>query len=245
MERVEINTRDGICPAYVFLPPGSGPWPAALVYMDGIGIRPAMLELGEKLATFGYFVLLPDLFYRSGQYAPMDHTIFSDPEKRKILMEKFIGPLSAGDNGMSDTRAFLDFLNAQEAVSAGPIGVTGYCMGGFMSFTASGTYPDDITAVAAYHPARLATDDPKSPHLLAPKIRARMYIGRASDDAGFPDDMRDRLEDALDAAGVDYSLETYPAKHGFVFHDLPVYDAAAEQKHWETLVALFHATLKR
>lgn len=212
--------------------------------MDGIGIRPAMLELGERLATYGYFVLLPDLYYRSGPYEPFDGSIFSDAEKRKVLMEKFMGPASP-PNIMSDTRAFLDYLSAQNDVQPGPIGTTGYCMGGLMSFTASGTYPDAIAASAAYHPGRLATDDPNSPHLLAPKIEARIYIGRASDDAGFPDEMRARLEDALDAAGVDYTLETYAAKHGFVFRDLPVYDKAAEEKHWETLVALFHDTLKR
>src|SRR5271166_6819328 len=86
MNKVEIETRDGSCPAYVYRPSGNGPWPAALVYMDGVGIRPAMLELGERLATYGYFVLLPDLFYRSGLYEPMDpHTLFSDPVKRKVL----------------------------------------------------------------------------------------------------------------------------------------------------------------
>ena len=108
MDKVSITTRDGSCPAYVFRPSGKGPWPAVLVYMDGVGIRPAMLELGERLATYGYFVLLPDLFYRAGPYEPMDgSTIFSDPEKRKVLMEKFIGPTTP-ERVMSDTRAFID-----------------------------------------------------------------------------------------------------------------------------------------
>ena len=93
MTKVEIETRDGVCPSYVFQPEGGGPFPAVLVFMDGLGIRPAMLEVGERLATHGYFVLLPDLFYRSGPYEPMDpHTTFSDPEKRKVLMEKFFAP---------------------------------------------------------------------------------------------------------------------------------------------------------
>src|ERR1700685_1338866 len=90
MSKLEIETKDGTCPSYVYRPTGSGPWPAVLIFMDGLAIRPAMLEVGERLATYGYFVLLPDLFYRTGPYAPMDpYTVFSDPEKRKILMEKF------------------------------------------------------------------------------------------------------------------------------------------------------------
>src|SRR5665213_3713624 len=95
MNKIEIKTRDGSCPSYVFRPDAGGPWPAVLIFMDGPGIRPAVLELGERLATHGYYVLLPDLFYRSGPYEPMDpRVVFSDPEKRKILMEKFFGPAS-------------------------------------------------------------------------------------------------------------------------------------------------------
>ena len=89
MTQTTIQTRDGQCPAYVYRPTGSGPWPAVLVFMDGLGIRPAMLELGERLATYGYFVLLPDLFYRTGPYEPMDpKTIFANPDSRKALMDK-------------------------------------------------------------------------------------------------------------------------------------------------------------
>jgi carboxymethylenebutenolidase len=242
MSKVEIKTRDGICPSYVYRPSGSGPWPAVLVFMDGVGIRPAMLELGERLATYGYFVLLPDLFYRSGPYEPMDATVFSDPEKRKVLMEKFFGPATA-QNIMSDTGAFLDFLGEQPDVKPGGIGTTGYCMGGLMSLTACGTYPDRIAATATYHAGRLASDAPDSPHLLAPKMKARVYVAGASEDQSFPDDMKVRLEKALTDAGVEHKIETYPAQHGWVFRDLPVYDAAAAERHWRTMVALFEAKL--
>src|SRR5580700_6313161 len=92
MSKIDIKTKDGLCPSYTFHPAGTGPWPAVLVFMDGLGIRPAMLELGERLATYGYFVLLPDLFYRAGPYEPMDaKKVFADPDQRKILLEKFIG----------------------------------------------------------------------------------------------------------------------------------------------------------
>jgi carboxymethylenebutenolidase len=243
MRKIAITTRDGTCPSYVYRPAGDGPWPAVLVFMDGLGIRPAMLEIGERLATHGYFVLLPDLFYRSGPYAPMDpHTVFADPEQRKVLMEKFFAPATPA-NVMSDTGAFLDYLAAQPDVKAGGIGTTGYCMGGLMSLSAAGTYADRIAAAASYHGGRLATDAPDSPHRLAPKIKARVYVAGAIEDASFPDDMKDRLEEALTKAGVDHRIETYPAKHGWVFRDTPVYDAAAAERHWHTMLALFEATL--
>jgi len=212
--------------------------------MDGIGIRPAMLEVGDRLANHGYFVLLPDLFYRSGPYEPMDpRSLFADPEKRKTLVEKFFAHATPA-NIMSDTSAFLDYLGAQPDVKRGGVGTVGYCMGGLMSLTAAGTYPDRIAATASYHGGRLATDAPDSPHLLAPKMKSRVYVAGAIEDQSFPDEMKARLEQALAAAGVDHKIETYPAKHGWVFRDTPVYDAAASERHWQTLLALFDSTLK-
>ncbi len=243
MTKVEIKTRDGVCPAYVFRPSGQGPWPAVLAYMDGIGIRPAMLDVGARIATYGYFVLMPDLFYRAGPYAPMNpHTVFSDPAQRKVLMEKFFAHASQALI-MDDTREFLDWIAAQPDVKPGPIGTTGYCMGGLMSLTAAGTYPDRIAATASFHGGRLATDTPESPHLLAPKIRSRVYIAGAIEDQSFPDDMKARLEDALTKAGVDHLIETYPAKHGWCISDTPVYDQACAERHYAALAALLAAKL--
>jgi carboxymethylenebutenolidase len=244
MHKIEIKTRDGLCPSFVFRPAGSGPWPAVLIFMDGLGIRPAVLEIGERLSAHGYYALLPDLFYRSGPYAPMDpHAIFADPQQRKLLMDRYFA-LATQANIMSDTRAFLDYLAAQPDVRRGAIGTTGYCMGGFMSLTAAGTYPDRIVASASYHGGRLATDAADSPHLLAPRIKSRVYIAGAIEDQSFPDDMKNRLEEALTQAHIDHKIETYPAKHGWVFRDMPVYDAAASERHWQTLLALFDATLR-
>ena len=241
--KISIETKDGSCPAFVYRPDKNGPWPGVLVFMDGIGIRPEMLEVGERLATNGYFVLLPDLYYRSGPYEPMNaKTVFADPEQRKVLMEKFMG-LATPANVMSDTKYFLDYLATQRDVKKGGIGTTGYCMGGLMSLTAAGTYPDRIVAAASYHGGRLATDAPGSPHRLAPKMKARVYVAGAIEDQSFPDDMKARLEQALTDAGVDHKIETYPAKHGWVLRDTPVYDAAAAERHWKTLLALYGATL--
>ena len=241
--KITINTRDGACPAYVYRPDGKGPWPGVLIFMDGLGIRPAMLDIGERLATHGYFALLPDLYYRSGPYEPMNaRTVFTDPEQRKVLMDKFMS-LATPANIMSDTKAFLDYLDAHRDVKKGGIGTTGYCMGGLMSLTAAGTYPDRIVAAASYHGGRLATDAPDSPHRLAPNMKARVYVAGAIEDQSFPDDMKARLEQALTDAGVAHTVETYPAKHGWVLRDTPVYDPVAAERHWQTLVALFGAEL--
>jgi carboxymethylenebutenolidase len=244
MREIAIDCRDGACRSYVFRPGGRGPWPAVLVFMDGIGIRPAVLAVGERLAAHGYVVLLPDLFYRSGPYEPMNaRTVFADPGQRKVLMEKFFA-LATPANVMSDTAAFLGWLAADADVRPGPIGTTGYCLGGFMSLTAAGTFPDRIAATACYHPSRLATDAPDSPHLLAPRMRSRVYVAGAMEDQSFTDEMKQRMERALTEAGVDHTIETYPARHGWVLSDTAAYDPAAAERHWQTLLALFEATLR-
>lgn len=243
MDKTQIKTQDGNCPAYVFKPQGTGPWPAILFFMDGIGIRPAMFEMAEKMAAHGYYVLLPDLFYRSGPYAPMNaKTVFSVPAERKELMEKYMSKANQ-KNIMSDTKAVLDFLDSAPEVKRGKVGTTGYCMGGYMSLAAAGTYPERIVAAASYHGGRLANDAPDSPHLLAPKIKARVYVAGAIQDDSFNDEAKAKLEEALTKAGVRHQVETYQAKHGFVPRDTPAHDEKAEQRHWETLFGLFDQTL--
>jgi carboxymethylenebutenolidase len=212
--------------------------------MDGIGIRPAMLEIGERLTTYGYFVLLPDLYYRSGPYEPLDaKTVFTDPVQRKILADRFLAKATL-PNIMADTPTFLDYLAQQPHVRAGGVATTGYCLGGAASLSAAGTYPDRIVAAASYHGGRLATDAPESPHRLAPRMKARVYVAGAIEDTSFPEDMKARLESALTAAGVKHVIETYPARHGWVLRDTPAFDQAAHERHWETLTKLLAETFK-
>jgi len=243
-EKIALTTEDGVCPAYVFRPAGAGPWPAVVFFMDGIGIRPALFEMAERVAAHGYYVLLPDLYYRSGPYEPMDaRQVFTDPAQRQVLMQNYLGKLGQA-NAMRDTRAILAWLASQPDVLPGKLGAMGYCMGGGLALVAAGHFPDRFAAVAAYHPGQLATDAPDSPHLLAPKLQARVYIGRASEDAGFPDAMLARLAAALTEAGVAHTIETYPARHGWVPRDTPVHDAAAAERHWQTLFALLDGALR-
>jgi carboxymethylenebutenolidase len=243
---VTIDTKDGRCEASLFRPSGSGPWPAVIMYMDGVGIRAALFEIGERIAAHDYVVLLPDLFYRAGPYvAPDPAKLFSDPALRAEWFSKYMGSASQA-NVMSDTRAFLDFLSAQADVKGPKIGTTGYCMGGGLSLAAAGHYPDRVAAAASFHGARLATDAPDSVHLLAPKMKAKVYVAGAIEDAFFPDDQKQRLDDALTAAGVDHTVVTYEgARHGWVPSDTPVHNPAATARHYEALFALLDSTLAR
>jgi carboxymethylenebutenolidase len=232
MKQISITTDDGVCPAFDF---GSGP--SVLFYIDGIGMRPAVHELGERLAATGYRVLMPDLFWRMGPYtAPDPKKLFSDPELRADWFKRAQGAASVA-LVMRDTKAYLAELS-------GKVGITGYCMGGRLAISAAGTYPDRVVAAAAYHPAQLASDAPDSPHLLADRIKAKLYIGAASDDASFPPEQQERLAAALQAAHVDFKLEVYPAKHGWVPSDTPVHDEAATEKHWQTLDSLLASALR-
>ena len=244
METIEIKTEDGRCPTFTFAPSSGGPWPAVILYMDGIGMRPALHSIAQRLADHGYFVLLPDLFYRAGPYeAPVPAALFGDPAVRQAHFLKFM-PVGQPPLIMRDTRSFLDVLSARAEVLQPKIGTTGYCMGGALSLLAAGTYPDRVAAAASFHGGKLATDDPASPHLLAPKMRARIYVAGAIEDAGFPDEQKQRLDDALTAAGVAHTVETYPAKHGWVPSDTPVHDPACAERHFEAMFSLFDAALR-
>lgn len=242
-ESVQIRTIDGTCPAHVFHPAGRGPWPGVIMFMDGIGVRPALDAMGERLSAAGYFVLLPDLYYRSGYKVRDAKTLFSDPATREDWMTRVLPTVSVAKI-MSDMRAFLAYLDAQPLVRKGPIGTTGYCLGGKLSLAAAGYFPDRVAAAASYHGGHLATDEPDSPHRLAPRMKARVYVAGAIQDSSFDDAQKQRLEKALSDAGVDHVVETYPARHGWVPSDTPAHDAAAAERHWQTLLALFGDSLR-
>jgi carboxymethylenebutenolidase len=241
-DTIELETQDGRCPAYIFYPEGEGPWPGLLFFMDGIGIRSALFDMAERMTSEGYYVLLPDLFYRIGPTAFDAKTLFTDPVQREFFNKEVL-PKATIANIMRDTNAFLAHLDAEPRVRRGKIGVTGYCMGGRMSFAAAGHFPDRIAASASYHPSGLATDSPDSPHQLASHITARVYVGGAKEDRGFDDAQKERLDRALTDAGVAHTIETYDARHGWVPADTPVHDPEEAERHWRTLFALLGGTL--
>lgn len=237
--QIEVRTADGTCPAHVFTPVAAGPWPAVLMFMDGIGIRPALFAMAERLANAGYWTLLPDLFYRQGPYTPPDpRRMFADPEVRADWVKRYISTVTV-EGVMRDTAALLEYVAGREDVRQPRVGTVGYCMSGRFSLAAAARFPERVVAAASYHGSNLANDAADSPHRMAPAILARVYVGGASEDPSFPEEQKLRLAEALREAGVVHTIETYPAKHGWVPADTPTHDAAAAERHWETLFKLF------
>jgi carboxymethylenebutenolidase len=187
-------------------------------------------------------VLLPDVYYRQGDWAPFDMaTAFTDDNERNRLFS-FIGSITP-DKWASDANAYFDYLESRPEVSGTKFGITGYCMGGRAALTVAGLVPDRVAAAASYHGGGLVTDGADSPHLRADKIQAVVYVGGAENDASFTDDHAEQLEKALTAAGVEHKIEKYAAGHGYAVPDNRSYDADAADRHWTTMREVFGANL--
>ena len=237
-----ITTADGTCPVTVAIPDGQGPWPGVIMYPDAGGVRTAVRQMAERLAGLGYVVLVPDVYYRSGDWAPFDmKNVFNDKAERQRLFG-MIGSITP-DAMESDARAFFDYLAARPEVSGETFGTTGYCMGGRTSLIVAGRVPERVAAAMSFHGGGLASEDPGSPHLLADKIRAAVYVGGAADDASFTEEQAATLDKALTEAGVEHTIEWYPALHGFAVPDNAPYDEASAERHWAAMKDFFGAHL--
>ncbi|OBI21270.1 dienelactone hydrolase [Mycobacterium sp. E2462] len=242
-----ITTPDGICTVHLFTPGGPEsqvPWPGVIMYPDAGGVRDTFQQMAAKLADYGYTVLLPDVYYRDPDWAPFDMaTVFADEQERKRLF-RLIGSVTP-DRMASDASVFFDYLAARPEVSGERFGVCGYCMGGRTSLVVAGRVPDRVAAAASFHGGGLVTDADDSPHLLADRISATIYVGGAQDDASFTPDHAEQLDKALTAAGVPHTIEWYAAGHGFAVPDNGPYDAAAAERHWQAMTDVFGSALPR
>ncbi len=256
---VEIKTPDGSCDAAFIHPksnpakPGShdGPYPGVLIWPDAFGLRPSLRTIGRNVASEGYSVLVPNPFYRVSKAPFTDASKFNfqnpdDMAKLRPLMASVTSP----GNAEKDAAAYVAFLDAQKEVNtARKLGTQGYCMGGPLVLRTAAALPDRIGAGASFHGGGLVTDKPDSPHLLAPKIKARMYIGIASSDDEKQPDAKDKLKAAFAAAKVRAEIEVYPAQHGWCIPDIPmrdgapIYDKVQAERAWGKLVALYRAVL--
>ncbi len=234
-----ITTPDGACPVTLATPDGAGPWPGIVMYPDAGGARPALQAMAERLASLGYAVLLPDVYYRNGRWAPFDmKAVFGDVAERNrlIAMMTAITP----EVMATDARAFFDYLTGRPEVAGDRFGTTGYCMGGRTSLMVAGRVTDRVAAAMSFHGGGLAAeDDPGSPHLLADRIRAAVYVGAAENDPTYTPAQSTVLDDALTAAGVEHIIEWYPAAHGFAVTDNAPYDHEAAEKHWRAMENFF------
>ena len=237
-----VTTPDGACTITLATPEGDGPWPGVVMYPDAGGARDTFTQMATQLAEYGYAVLVPDVYYRSPGWKPFEMAgVFADAEERKRLfaMISTVTP----DFMASDANAFFDYLQARPEVSGTKFGTTGYCMGGRTSLIVAGRVPDRVAAAMSFHGGGLVTDDPSSPHLQADRIQAAVYVGGAENDASFTAENAETLEKALATAGVEHTVEIYPAGHGFAVPDNAPYDDAAARRHWAAMKDVFVAHL--
>jgi carboxymethylenebutenolidase len=247
---VEIKTPDGTCDA-AFIHPKSGSHPGVLIWPDAFGLRPSMRAIGRRIAAEGYSVVVPNPFYRVSKapFTDASNFNFQNPDDMAKL-RPLMASVNAPGNAEKDATAYVAFLDAQKQVKTKKkIGAQGYCMGGALVVRTAATLPDRIGAGASFHGGGLVTDKPDSPHLLAPKIKARMYFGIAASDDSRQPDAKDKLKEAFSAAKVSAEIEVYPAQHGWCVPDMPVrdgapiYNKAEAERAWAKLVALYKAAL--
>ena len=242
-EELDIRTPDGVAHAWI-VRHGDGEHAGVLLYGDAYGVRPTLHTMADRIAGLGYVVLLPDHFYRTPGEAPFDSaTVASDENERARLMRR-IGTITP-ERVAADSGPWLDALAAQPDVRADRIGIAGYCMGGRMAYLTAAFHPDRVRAAAAFHAGGLVNDQPTSPHLLAPRVKASLYFGIADQDRGFTPEQQGAFARALAEADVDYRLELYRGKrHGYAMSDhVGAYDAEADARHWRRLESFFAETL--
>jgi carboxymethylenebutenolidase len=247
---VEIRTPDGVCDA-AFIHPTGGRYPGVLIWSDAFGLRPVTRDIGKRLAAKGYSVLVPNPFYRVSKAPFTDASGFNFQNPADMAkLQPLMASVTAPGNAEKDAVAYVAFLDAQKEVNkARKVGTQGYCMGGPLMVRTAATLPDRIGAGASFHGGGLVTDKPESPHLLAPKIKARMYFGIASDDNERQPDAKDKLKEAFAAAKAPAEIELYLALHGWCMADMPmrngapIYNKAQAERAWGKLLALYQTAL--
>jgi carboxymethylenebutenolidase len=249
---VEIKMPDGTCDAALFHPK-SGSHPGVLIWPDAFGLRPSFRGIGRRLAAEGYTVLVPNPFYRLGKapFTDASNFNFGNPEDRAKIMP-LMASVNAPGAAEKDAVAYIAFLDAQKQTNKSKkIGTQGYCMGGPLVVKTCATLPDRVGAGGSFHGGGLVTDKPDSPHLLAPKIKARMYFGIASSDDKTQPDAKDKLKETFAAAHVPAEIEVYgDAQHGWCIPDMPkqangepIYNKPDAERAWAKLLALYKAGL--
>ena len=251
---VEIKTPDGTCDA-AFIHPATGSHPAVLIWPDAFGLRPSMRDMAKRLAQEGgYSVLVPNPFYRVAKSPVFDNPSnfnFGDPAQRNKLTP-LMGSINAPGAAEKDAQAFIAWLDMQPQVDKNKkIGTQGYCMGGPLVVKTCAAVPNRVGAGASFHGGGLVTANPDSPHLLAPKIKARMYFSVAANDDMQQPDAKTKLKEAFEKAKVPAEIEVYSmSQHGWCVSDMPkqangqpIYNKPDAERAWVKLLALYKAGL--
>ena len=241
-KQVDVKTPDGVADCELFYPSEQGTWPGVIAYTDIGGLRPVFRDMGKRLAGDGFVVLVPNPFYRVSR-VPVYHDPFKFGEEKTTARMQEIRPSITPAGATRDAPAFVDFLLNQKQVK-GKIGTVGYCMGGGLAMRTAAAVPNTVGACVSFHGSQLVSADPDSPHTLAPKIKAEMYLGFAIEDRTMPPEAVDKLKAALDAAGVRYGSEVYAgARHGWCVKDHTVYNEGQAERAWSNMLKLFREAL--
>ncbi|UZJ33125.1 dienelactone hydrolase family protein [Streptomyces endophytica] len=243
---LDIPTQDGVVDAYLAHPDDGRAHPGVLLYMDAFGLRASLEAMARRLAGHGYTVLVPNVLYRTGRAPVVELPDFINPAERPEIFEQLFPIIRelTPERAVRDAGAYLDWLAASPLVADGPVGTTGYCLGGVLALRTAAAHPDRIAAVASFHAGHLTTDAEDSPHRIVDRITAEVYFGHADQDSSLPAEAIKALEQALDTAGVRYRSEVYEgAQHGYTQTDTAVYNGAADNRHWRNLLELFGRTL--
>ncbi len=244
-ETLDIGSADGQMETFICRPERDGPHPVVFFLMDAPGIREELRDMTRRLATSGYSVLLPNLYYRAGRDTTygadvLEHGSAEHTRMRAVRTKMTIPPM------MKDIATMLAFVDAQRWAAKGPVGCHGYCMSGPYALAAAARYPDRVAAAASFYGTWLVSDAEESPHLTLSKAKGELYIACAEHDDLAPLPMVEELRGLFNKSGAKGELEMYPkVHHGFAFPERKVYDKQAAERHWERLIALYRRRLPR
>jgi carboxymethylenebutenolidase len=242
-QQVEISTADGTIDALLVRPETTEGLPGVIDLTDGLGLRPAFVDLSKRIAERGYVVLTPNIFYRITKPPAFEFEPDFSTERTMSRFRELTGPLTP-EAMARDGSTYVDFLAAQPLVGRGPMGVVGFCFAGQFALRIAAARPDRIAAAASFHGGGLATDTGRSPHLVLPQVKAHLYFGHAANDPSMPGAAIATLERALEAWGGTYESETYDgARHGWMIPGGRVYHAEQAERGFAKLMVLLDSTL--
>lgn len=241
---IEIRTADGTADGLFYQPDGNGLWPGVFFFTDISGIRASQRTMAARICSDGYAVLMPNLYYRTGKPPLFEAGLKFGDEKFMKRMPELLSPLTA-EAVERDAGSYIDFLAQHHTVKKGPFGAVGLCVSGATVLRMAAARPDQIAAGASFHGGRLYTDTPASPHLLLPRIKARLYFGHAVNDNSMPQAAIENFNRALEAWGGKYASEVYDgARHGWTVTDSPAFNPPQAERAFKELRRLFSETLR-